>query len=698
MSVFEQLNFFGQSRLPVVLQTESAECGLACMAMVSSYHGFVTDLATLRTRFSISTRGVSLDDLMGMSERMNMDAQAMRLELDELDQLPTPCILHWDMNHFVVLKKVNGHKVEIHDPARGHVVLNISEVSEHFTGVALVATPNIRFEQKTEKQSVKLSQLVGQVQGLKSSLLKIFGLAVVLELFALVMPLLNQLVLDQVLVSQDRELLTILGIGFLLLTVTQVLIKLLRSWAVIYMSTTFNLQWASNVFSHLIRLPVSWFEKRHLGDVISRFHSVNGIEKLITTQLVEAVLDGLMTVGTLAMMLFYSPMLAMVAVVALLLYMMLRWFHYSHLRLETENQMVFGSKVESFLIETLRGIQSIKLFNALTERKSHWFNLEVDRRNADLKIQKVQMISQAFNGLIFGIEAIVIMWLGASLVMDGALSVGMLFAVLSYKTQFSSRAANLVDQYIALRMIRVQTERLADIVLTEREDTHAKVSGFLKLKPTIELRNVSFRYDDQSPWVLKDCSFKIHEGESVAIVGPSGCGKTTLVKILLGLLKPQEGEVLYGDMDINKMGLDNYRERVATVMQDDSLFAGSILENIAFFSRTPNLERVEEMAHLAALHDDIVNMPMAYNTLIGDMGTSLSGGQKQRLLLARALYRQPEVLLLDEATSHLDGDNEMKVNEAVSQLDLTRIFVAHRESTIRMAQRVIQLDHGQVRQ
>ena len=694
MSVFEQLSFFGEPRLPVVLQTENAECGLACMAMVSSYHGFVTDLSSLRARFSISTRGVSLDDLMGMSERMNMDAQAMRLELDELDQLPTPCILHWDMNHFVVLKKVKGNKVEIHDPARGHVVLSMDEVSGHFTGVALVATPNIRFEQKTEKQSVKLSQLVGQVQGLKSSLLKIFGLAVVLELFALLMPLLNQLVLDQVLVSQDRELLTILGIGFLLLTVTQVLIKLLRSWAVIYMSTTFNLQWASNVFSHLIRLPVSWFERRHLGDVISRFHSVNGIEKLITTQLVEAVLDGLMTVGTLAMMLFYSPRLAMVAVLALLLYIVLRWFHYSHLRLETENQMVFSSKVESFLIETLRGIQSIKLFNALTERKSHWFNLEVDRRNADLKIQKVQMISQAFNGLIFGIEAIVIMWLGASLVMDGALSVGMLFAVLSYKAQFSSRAANLVDQYIALRMMRVQTERLADIVLTEREDTHAKVSG--SLKPTIELRNVSFRYDDQSAWVLKGCSFTIHEGESVAIVGPSGCGKTTLVKILLGLLKPQEGEVLYGGLDINKMGLDNYRERVATVMQDDSLFAGSILENITFFSRAPSVERAEEAAHLAALHDDIVGMPMAYNTLIGDMGTSLSGGQKQRLLLARALYRQPEVLLLDEATSHLDGGNEMKVNEAVSRLDLTRIFVAHRESTIRMAQRVIQLDHGQV--
>lgn len=696
MSVLKQLSFFGRPHLPVVLQTESAECGLACVAMVSSYHGFVTDLATLRVRFSLSTRGASLSDLMRMSEQMNMDAQAMRLELDELDQLPTPCILHWDMNHFVVLKKVKGNKVEIHDPARGHVVLSIDEVSGHFTGVALELTPNIRFEQKIEKQSVKLSQLVGQVKGLKSSLLKIFGLAVVLEIFALVMPLLNQLVLDQVLISQDRDLLTILGVGFLLLTVTEVLIRLLRSWTVIYMSTKFNLQWASNVFGHLVRLPVSWFEKRHLGDVISRFHSVNGIEKLITTQLVEAVLDGLMTIGTLGMILFYSPTLALVALVALLLYILLRWFNYSHLRLETENLMVFASKVESFLIETLRGIQSIKLFNGLTDRKSHWFNLEIDRRNSDLKIQKIQMISHAFNALIFGIEGIVIMWLGAGFVMDGALSVGMLFAVLSYKTQFSSRAANLVDQFIELRMIRVQTERLADIVLTEREDTHAKVGDFLKLEPTIELRNVSFRYDDQSPWVLKDCSFKIYQGESVAIVGQSGCGKTTLVKILLGLLKPQKGEVLYGEMDINKMGLDNYRERVATVMQDDTLFAGSILENITFFSRTPNIERIERVTRSAALHDDIVQMPMAYNTLIGDMGTSLSGGQKQRLLLARALYREPEVLLLDEATSHLDGENEMKVNEAVSRLDLTRIFVAHRESTIRMAQRVIQLDHGKV--
>lgn len=696
MSIFDKLNFGGSQRLPVILQTEAAECGLACIAMLSSYHGFETDLPTMRGRFSISTRGVGLQDMIRMGEQLNLDAQAMRLELDELNQLPTPCILHWDMNHFVVLKKVKGTQVEIHDPARGLMVMSLTEVSDHFTGIALTLIPNMAFERKVEKQSIKITQLMGQVRGLKSSLLKIFALALVLEIFALAMPFLNQLVLDQVLVSQDRSLLTILGIGFLILTVTQVLISTLRSWAVIYMSATFNLQWASNVFSHLVRLPVDWFEKRHLGDVTSRFHSVSSIEKLISTQLIEAVLDGLMAIGTLTMILIYSPTLALVAAVALLLYILLRWFHYAHLRLETENQMVFAAKAESFLIETLRGIQSIKLFNGLTERKSHWLNLEIDRRNADLKIQKVQMISQTFNGLIFGIESIVIIWLGATFVMDGALSVGMLFAVISYKSQFSSRAANLVDQYIALRMIRVQTERLTDIVLTPREETSAKINGQLDLKPTIELRNVSYRYDDQSPWVLDNCSMMINEGESVAITGTSGAGKTTLVKILLGLLTPQSGEVLYGGINIHKLGLDDYRERIATVMQDDNLFAGSVLDNITFFSRTPNQEQAAYAAHLAALHDEIAAMPMAYNTLIGDMGTSLSGGQKQRLLLARALYRKPAVLILDEATSHLDGDNENRVNQAVNALDLTRIFVAHRESTIQMAQRVIVLQQGQI--
>ena len=697
MATLADLRLLSRPRLPVLLQTEAAECGLASLGMVACYHGHRIDLSGLRRRFTVSLKGATLAFLMQVAGHLDLAPRPLKLELEELPRLRMPYILHWDLNHFVVLKEADARGVVIHDPARGVRRLPVSEVSRHFTGIALELAPTAPFRPLDERRRVRLADLMGRVEGLGRSLAQVLALAAALQAIAIVTPFYLQWAIDGAVVSADRDLLTVMGLGFFLLAVIQVALTALRSWVVLYLGTTLNLQWIANVFSHLLRLPVSWFEKRHLGDVVSRFGAVGTIQRTLTGSFVEAMIDGAMAAATLAMMLLYSRGLAALALASVAAYGLLRRTFYEPLRRATEEHIVHAAKQQSHFLETVRGVQSIKLFGREAERRSRWLNLVVDATNRDLATQKLGLGFRSANGLVFGIERVAIVWIGCLLVLDNELSVGMLFAFMSYKDQFSARVAGLVDKMIELRMLGLQAERLADIVLAspEAESPAGTADG---IEASLEVRAVSFRYSDMEPLVLLNCCFAVAPGESVAIVGASGGGKTTLLKLMLGLLPPTDGKVLAGGIDIRKLGIDRYRKLVGTVMQDDQLFAGSIADNISFFDPGAEPAAIERYARMAAVHDDIAAMPMGYNTLIGDMGAALSGGQKQRILLARALYKQPRILFLDEATSALDVAKERAVNDAVRSLRLTRILIAHRPETIASAERVIVLQGGRVAQ
>ena len=684
------------TRVPLILQTEAAECGLACLAMVAGAHGLDTDLPTLRQRFSVSLKGATLVDLVRMADSLNLQSRAVRAELEELPQLPMPCILHWDMNHFVVLVRQQGQQVVIHDPASGVRRLSLQEFSRHFTGVALELQPAPGFVTATERRHVSVRQLMGPVSGLKRALGQILLLALVLEAFVLLSPFFMQWVVDGVLVSGDRDLLVTLGIGFTLLVLIQVATAAARSWAVLVLSATLNLQWLVNVFAHLLRLPVDWFEKRHPGDVWSRFGSVQQIQRTLTTSFIEAVLDGALVVLTLALMALYSLALSAVAVAAVGVYALLRWAFFRPLREATEEALVFEARQSSHFLESLRGVLAIKLFNGQADRQSRFASLVVDTMNAQISIRKLDLWAAVAHRLLFGLERVAVVWMGAWLVMENRLTVGMLFAFFAYKETFATRVSALIDKAVELKMLRLQGERLADIVLTPPEADTAQPPR--ELSAGIELRNVSFAYADGEPDVLHKVSLKVEPGESVAIVGPSGCGKSTLLKLMLGIVVPTQGEVLVGGQPLARVGLRAWREQVGVVMQDEALFSGSVADNISFFAPVADAEWMAQCARVAAIHDDIEAMPMGYHTLIGDMGAALSGGQKQRVLLARALYKRPRVLLLDEATSALDVERERVVNQAVRQLALTRVIVAHRPETIASAGRVIALYEGRVAQ
>ncbi|MCD9027612.1 peptidase domain-containing ABC transporter [Luteimonas sp. BDR2-5] len=684
----------GHRRLPVIQQNEIAECGLACLAMVAAWHGHDVDLAGLRRRFPVSTRGATLSRLMSVAAALGFDTRPLRAEVEDLRQLQLPCILHWDLNHFVVLARMGRDTVEIHDPARGAVTMSLAEFGRHFTGIALELAPAPDFTPIRARERLPLRRLFGQVRGLGRAATQVLLLALALEAFTLVLPLALQWVIDLVLVSGDLQLLTLIGIGFLTVVVFQAAIAVMRGWVVAELGASLSAQWVGNLFGHLLRLPLDYFEKRSVGGVLSRFISVQSIQQTLTGSFIEALLDGL-TVGLVLILLaFYSLPLTLLVLAAFALYALLRWATYRRLQALKEAQLVHVGRQQGQMIESISGMQTIKLAGREAERRAKMTNATIEVANREAAINRITATFAALSKLIFGVQRILVIWIGAGMVLAGSFTAGMLVVFVAYAELFATRAGSLVDKLIEFRLLGMHGERIADIALATAEPHVHGGYGGPPPKPRIELDGVGYRYAEDEPWILRDCSLVIEAGENVAITGPSGCGKTTLAKVLLGLLPPTAGRVRIDGIDIHHLGLARYRTLFGAVMQDDVLFAGSIADNITFFDPDATPARIERAAQAACIHEDIVTMPMGYETLVGDMGASLSGGQRQRVLLARALYREPAILLLDEATSHLDVARERAINAAIASLPITRIVIAHRPETIRSADRVIALRDG----
>lgn len=699
MSTTLDLGLLRRRSVRLVRQTEVAECGLASLAMVANFHGMDVDLGTLRRRFQPSLRGAALKSLIGMADQLGLAPRAVKLPLDQLANLHLPAILHWDMNHYVVLEEVRGGKALIHNPEGRSVRMPLSEVSDHFTGVALELRPTNEFEQSSQRARLKLSQLSHRITGLKRALMQTLVLSLVMQAFVLASPYYMQVAVDSALPALDRDLVTVLALGFGLFTLINAGAALLRSFVLLSAGTSLGYGISVNVARRLFRLPVSWFEKRHIGDILSRFQSIAPIRQFMTEGAVGTVLDGTLALFTLAVMFFYSPALALVALTAFGFYGVVRIVSFAAQRDAQEEAILASGREQSTMIESLRGIVTLRLFNRESQRHALWQTRLTDAVNAGVGLARISAWQQAANTLIFGVETIVSVWLAIRFVIDGGFSVGMVFAYIAYKTQFLQKAASLIDQAIAFRMLSLHLERLSDIALAEQDRSFTRdVEKRGVLKGAIELKGIKFRYSPTDPLVLNGADLRIEPGEHVAITGASGGGKSTLVKVLLGLVEPDEGEVLIDGTPLARFGYKNFHDQIGAVLQEDNLFAGSLADNIALFDESPDTVRIEDAAIAAALHDEIAAMPMGYDTMVGDMGSALSGGQKQRLLLARALYRQPKLLLMDEGTSALDPAREQAVNVAIARLGITRIMIAHRLETILCASRVYGVQGGIVQE
>lgn len=857
------LNFSGGNRLPMVLQTEVAECGLACLAMIAGNYGYDTDLTSLRRKFSVSSHGINLKHLMNIAVKLHLAPRALRCEPEDLSNISLPCILHWGLNHFVVLKSVGKNKFHVHDPAFGERELGVVDFGKYFTGVALELTPTHEFSKDDDRKNLHLSDFWKNATGLKRSLAQVILLSLLLQVFALASPFYMQTIVDDVLLRKDENLLVVLAIGFTLLMLIQLGTSALREFVILHLSNKLGIQMSVNLFRHLIRLPLDYFHKRHMGDIVSRFGSLTNVRRMLTDGMVVAAVDGVMAILTLIAMFIYDIQLTLIVLGVVIVYGLLRWYMYRPFRILNEEVIVAAAKESSHFMESVRAIQTIKLFQRENDRQQIWQNRLADVMNKNIKISRWGIGYSTLNSFLFGIENILVIYFAAMAVMGNIISLGMLYAFMAYKGRFITSMDSLIVQWIEFKMLDLHLNRLADIAYSKAENIddqeiemeHNETAGTKqranqhpvsneKLKNThftrdmegwmvehhhgaetvtsiqtdvrphlqvsvtnpgseswsvqltqnkitvsagatykvslwakatekseinvaialtkepwaalaqkkfklsnqwqefsydfispasmddmrllingfgnqkinlhlaqvslteshpasenqgvggcivgrIEVKNLSYRYSEHESFIFKNINFVIEAGEAVAITGPSGCGKTTLLKCLMGLIEPTEGEILIDGNPLKT--LKNYRSEIASVMQDDQLISGDIAENISCFSPEYNLERIKYCATLANINHDLEKMPMQYNTLVGDMGSSLSGGQKQRVVLARALYREPKILFMDEATSHLDINSELIVNKNIQHMKMTRVIVAHRPETVASAGREIKI-------
>ncbi len=685
------MSIFARKTLPVVLQTEATECGLACLVMIARYHGHDIDLNALRKTASVSLKGASLKQIMQTGGRLHLSSRPLRVELEQLHKVQTPAILHWDLNHFIVLKKVIGNKVHFIDPGRGLRVMALEKVSDHFSGVVLEMSPSTDFDTLSDRIKPKLWHLWDKMTGLKRALFQTLTLSIILQIVALAAPFYLQLVVDKAIGPSDTNLLFALLIGFGGLVCIRAVSEAIRGWAIIVYGNQMSFQMVGNIVRHLLRLPTSWFEKRHVGDIISRIGSVRPIQEALTESVVALLLDGVMAILTLVVMYMYSPVLAGIVVGMTMLLIITTLLIYPHLRRTEEEAIVTKAIENSHVIESIRASTTIKLFGREAAREAAWRNLFADTINAATAHGKFLVLQKFFETLLVGLQVVISVYLAAMLILgEGSLfSLGMMFAFLAYQQHFTQSVKMLLQEGIKFRLLSLHLDRLADIVYEDHETMAAISHTPIDIKGAISVDNISFRYSDNDPWVLENLSLEIKSGSMTTITGMSGGGKTTLLKLILGLYKPTIGTIKIDGMPLEELGIANWRESIGVVMQDDKLLSGTIADNISFFDPQIDMKKVVKAAKSAQIHDDIAAIPMNYLSMVGDMGSVLSGGQRQRVLLARALYHDPKVLFLDEGTANLDPQTEKKIADVLEAMPLTRIIVAHRPELIERSDRVL---------
>lgn len=689
--------FAARHRLPIIVQAERSECGLACLAMIASYYGYRVNLNGLRQRFPASIRGASLSELLSVASALKLQTRALRAEPQELGRIALPAIVHWDMGHFVVLKRVSRKGVVVHDPALGERRCSIKELGQHFTGIAIECIPARDFVRESHERRTSLWELFSRFPGFYAAVGQLLLLSLLIQLANIGAAFYLQLVIDESIAKQDTDLLIVLCAGFGLLMITNVAMNFARSTVQLYFSNQLGFQMAGNVFAHLMKLPVDFFSKRHVGDLVSRFASLGEIRNTLAEDMITVVLDGLFASIVLIVLFYFEATLATLVLVFVILLSLFKLSLISPIKALTERRIVAEAVASTSLMENMRAIEIIKFYCRELQRVWSWRNHYAKQVNATVQLSRFGIRIEAAYGLFTGVENLVVIYLAARFVLEGSISLGFMTAFLALKANFSTSIRSLIDKIVQIRLLRLQLERVSDITCAKVEyaNFYLPRQG-PTLRGQLQLRSLSYRYSGNAEPALRDVNLHIAAGEIVAIVGPSGSGKSTLIKIMAGLVFPSEGCVEVDGQSLHTLGIRQYRSACAGVLQSDQLLSGTLQENICLYEEVVDMPRMERAAQMAGIQGFISGLPMGYNSLVGDMGSIMSAGQSQRILLARAFYKRAPLLFLDEATANLDLEVEQQVLGAIQSLRVTTIMVTHRQAPLKIANRVLRCVDGRV--
>ncbi len=683
-------------RVPYVQQTTGTDCGAACLAMVLDYHGKQVRLDEVREIVGVDRDGADAAGILKAAEWFGLRARAVQIEeVENLRFLEKGSILHWQFHHFVVFDGLAGGGADIVDPASGRRRVSSAELGRSFTGVALTLEPSDDFEPGNERPRGYARHL-RQILSRSGILSRVLVTSVMLQVLALATPILTGVLVDRVVPRGDYHLLAVLAGGLAGIVAFHLFALVIRAHLLLHLRTHLDAQITLEFLDHLVDLPFVFFQRRSTGDLMMRLNSNQTIREILTSSAISGILDGIL-VSLYLLLLFFTHFAMGLLVLGLGALRVVLFLLFRKKQRDLMSELLEAqAHSRGYQVQMLTGIETLKVLGAERRAVEHWSNLFVGELNVTLARGRLNAIFDSLLSTLAMASPFVILVFGTLKVLDGSLSLGTMLAMNALAIGFLTPLSTLVSTAVQLQLLGSYLDRINDVLETPKEQERGEVPRAGRLGGRITLDDVSFRYGPAAPLVVRDVSLDVAPGSFVALVGSSGAGKSTLANLCLGLYRPTSGRILFDGVDLEGLELRSVRSQLGIVSQQPYLFGISIRDNIALADPALPLSKVTEAAMLAHIHDDVMAMPMGYDTLLADGGSSLSGGQRQRLALARALVNEPAILVLDEATSNLDAVTERRIQEELARQRCTRIVIAHRLSTIKAADQILVMEGGAV--
>ncbi|CAN5627017.1 peptidase domain-containing ABC transporter [soil metagenome] len=681
-----------------ILQSASAECGVACVTMILQFFGRKIDLQSLRLRYDVTLRGSSLRDLLVMLQSHGVKARPMRVGLPKLPEITLPCIIHWNFDHFVILEKFSSAKMTIVDPAIGRRTVNREIFDAAYTGILLevIDTEGPAEIVDSPVRPLKLRDMLPALQEVRGPVAQLLLTTLALNVAAIAIPLFLTALLGKVVPSGSMRMLWFAGGSFLLLVLLQGGTRLTRGLALVELKRRISDGLTSVVFDRLIWLNCSVVERRSAGTIATNYRSIFALSDLLSEELLAAFVDSFSAIAIVVILFWFDRTIGTATLIFLGGYLVVSAVAARRTKELLRESLSREAREGGFFVESITRLPTLRVFQAESWRSTAFHNVHMELEDSRQRHAEFVNVQRAIGETILQIGWVIVLMFAGYRAINGIVGIPLLATIVVWLGLATSRVRDVAARFGQMDSIDVHVDRIADIV-SNQSDRHLRAHGPLPFAVgDVGCRDLRFRYGRSGPWVVDGVGFVAPAGQWTTIVGASGQGKSTLVKILAGLIEPSAGTIQNDGVDLTQQQIWSLRDRMAVVLQNDGLFAGSIRDNITLFDFTADEERMEHCAMLAEIAKDVATMPMRYDSIVGEQGGGLSAGQLQRIMLARALYRDPEILLLDEFTANLDEPSEAAIIRNLRSLGKTIIAIAHRPQVIAAADKAYFLEEGKL--
>jgi ATP-binding cassette subfamily B protein len=686
-----------------VKQFDETDCGAACIATVAKQYGLKVPITQIRRIAGTDIRGTNALGLIKAANQLCFTAKGIRVTPEQLmdaDDLPLPMIAHVAKDkllHYVVIHEITKKEIIVADPAEGIKCYKPDDFFSIWSGVLIILQPDEKFEQGDETRGL-FARFLHLIIPHKRLLVEIVLASMLLTIFGLLGTFYFKYLIDDILPDNLTNTLHIISIGMLVLHIFRIILGVFRGQLLLYLSRKIDIKMILDYYQHILSLPISFFDSRKVGEILSRLNDAAKIRNAVSGSTISVLLDSLTVIAGGVILFLQNKTLFMITLMTIPLYAAIVWGFSKPYRNINRTIMQQGSEFESFMVESVSGAFTIKAFNGQDEAGLETEQYYIKQTRSIFKSVWLNNIQSSLQGLLTVISEVLIIWIGSDLVIQGNLSMGQLLTFNALAGYFTGPMKSLIGLQFTLQEAYVAADRLGEILDLEVEEQHEdRKVKLVKLTGEIEFQKINFRYGTRE-LVLDDVNLKIKPGEKLALVGGSGSGKTTLVKLLLKYYLPEKGEIIVDGYNIQDISSGSIRERIGYVPQEIFLFSGTIRENIAFGNSGASIEAIIDAAKQAQAHEFINELPLRYETLVGERGSTLSGGQRQRIGIARAILKKPDLLILDEATSNLDSITERAFHETIQSIsqNLTTVIIAHRLSTIRRCDKIVVMEKGKI--